>query len=133
MNNKNTDKSTKGSQVLQQLISKSWDDPVFKNDLIANPINAIEEFTGKKMKPEFTNKVKVHDQTNSNIIYLNIPRKLSETELSDEKLEQVVGGIGDACYDFGNWLANGIEDIVESVSEAISNAPPTPPVYHSNF
>ncbi len=76
------------------IIDKSWESDTFKASLIANPKATIKEFTGKEALPDNINVV-VEDQSDSNVIYLNIPRQvdMGDLELSDEQLEQVAGGL----------------------------------------
>jgi len=115
MNNENIQKQSIGNQLIQKLITKSWEDPIFKKNLMSNPIKTIETLTGSKVKANGNMNIKVSDQTDQSIIFLNIPRNISGEELFDEQLDQVVGGIGDACQDFGQWTANRIEDAFEWV------------------
>jgi len=84
----------KSNEVLQTLIRKSWESATFKEQLISNPAATIEEVKGKPVSSKF-GKIVVEDQTDSNIIYLNIPRKLEsidDFELTEEQLELVSGG-----------------------------------------
>ena len=114
----------KGQDIYQQLVEKAWESATFKEQLISNPEATIEEVTG--VKPNFSKETKiiVEDQTDSNITYLNIPRKvnLEDFELTDEELEIVAGGgflhaigyyahaavhaLGDAYVATGEFLQN---------------------------
>ena len=78
----------------QDVVSKSWESESFKQELIANPKATIKEFTGKEELPTNINVV-VEDQSDKNIIYLNIPPKVNmdDFELNEEQLEAVAGGI----------------------------------------
>jgi hypothetical protein len=71
------------------LIEKSWNDSVFKENLINSPLE-----TSKEVKLGNSKEFVVEDQTDSDTIFLNIPPKpnLDEIELSDEQLEHVSGG-----------------------------------------
>lgn len=84
-----------GEEFFNILISKSWENQNFKNELIENPENSIGEVFGTdvlEMVKDY--KFIVEDQTDTNIIYLNIPRKIDvdDFELTDEQLEAVSGG-----------------------------------------
>jgi hypothetical protein len=60
--------------------------------LVKNQVATIESFPGIKTTGDY--KFVVEDQTDSSIIYLNIPRKveLENFELTDEQLNAVSGG-----------------------------------------
>lgn len=81
---------------LQSLYKKCWSDENFKNQLIKKPISTIEEFSGKKINFDKEKiDLVVDDQSDSNIIYLNIPRKVDfdNIELTEEELEMLSGGV----------------------------------------
>lgn len=84
----------KGQELLGKLITKSWENPSFKEYLISNPKAAIEEIAGPNDNQNQELKIVVEDQTDTNFIYLNIPRKIdtSSIELTDEQLDHVAGG-----------------------------------------
>ncbi|WP_062061175.1 class IIb bacteriocin, lactobin A/cerein 7B family [Aquimarina longa] len=90
-----TEKQKEANQFLQQIITKAWEDKTFKQELISLPELAIEKITGEKINLPENIKIVVEDQTDSNVVYLNIPRKyeIDELELTDEQLEMVAGGI----------------------------------------
>jgi len=84
-----------GLEFYQTIVAKSWEDQMFKANLIKNPKVAIEELIGQEISlPEGMSLV-AEDQSDRSIIYLNIHRKIdiNEFELSDEQLEMVAGGI----------------------------------------
>ncbi len=89
-----TNDQQKGQELMEGLISKSWKDEAFKKELIASPVATIERFTGKTSRLPEGVSVVVEDQTNSGVVYLNIPAKpdFSNMELTDEQLELVAGG-----------------------------------------
>ena len=92
---------TQEHQMVKEVIQKAWEDTTFKNELIANPVDAIEKLTGVKLDiPKgkvlvVTENGNQESQTNTNIIYLNIPEPIdfSNIELTDEQLEFVSGGV----------------------------------------
>jgi hypothetical protein len=81
------------NESINYLINKANEDSEFKNKLINNPLKTIREidstFSIKEGKI-----IKIEDQTDKNLIFLNIPRmpNTDEVELSEEELEQVSGG-----------------------------------------
>lgn len=85
---------TQGQKVYGEIVQKAWEDSQFKNDLIANPIETIEKFTGNKVNLPKGQTLVVKDQTDESLVYINIPRKVNidEMELTDEQLEMVAGG-----------------------------------------
>lgn len=90
MNNQNS-----SAELVQNLFNKSWDSPDFKNKLIRNPIQTIEDLTGKTANLSRYKKVVVEDQMDEKVIFLNIPAQpdLDELALTEEQLELVSGGI----------------------------------------
>lgn len=84
----------KGQELVQSLISKSWEDPAFKTALIANPASTISNLTGKDLSLPANTSIVVEDQTDENIVYLNIPAEpsLDSLELNEEQLTLVAGG-----------------------------------------
>jgi hypothetical protein len=85
---------TNGQKVYGEIVQKAWDDNQFKNNLMSNPVETIEKFTGNKMNLPEGQTLVVKDQTDESIVYLNIPRKIDteSLELTDEQLEMVAGG-----------------------------------------
>lgn len=65
-----------------------------KQRLISNPKETIEFELDVRIESNDT-KIVVEDQSNSSIIYLNIPRRISITDLefSDEYLDKISGGL----------------------------------------
>lgn len=93
----------KAQEFLVGIYTKAWNDTKFKQNLIDNPIETLNAFTGKKINISNSKSVVVEDQTNPNHIYLNIPAKpdLEDVELNEDQLELIAGG-GD---DVGFWDA----------------------------
>lgn len=83
------------SSLMQELVTKSWESPQFKNQLIKNPLRTIENVLGNKPDTSKFKKIIVEDQTDQSIIYLNIPSEpnLNEIELTEAQLEMVAGGV----------------------------------------
>jgi len=89
---------TKEQEVLQQVINEAWENEVFKKELMANPVKAIEKLTGEKLQLPEGKTLAVRDQTDEEAIYINIPPTAEvDTELNEDELEKVAGGcqIGD--------------------------------------
>jgi hypothetical protein len=84
----------KGAELMKDLVENAWKSAAFKDQLVKNPTSTIEEFTNKKFTMPENKRLVVEDQTNSSIIFLNIPPKpnYTEMELTDEQLDIVAGG-----------------------------------------
>jgi len=84
----------RGKELMQIIITKAWENETFKKELINKPVATFEKATGVKMTIPEGFKFVVEDQTDPNIIYLNIPRQIEidDYELDDEELEKVSGG-----------------------------------------
>ncbi|WP_257669654.1 NHLP leader peptide family RiPP precursor [Parapedobacter tibetensis] len=85
---------TKEQKLMQTIINRTWEDEGFKQELIANPMAAIEKLTGERVVIPEGKTLVVRDQTDENTIYINIPaeRNFDDMELSEEQLEAVAGG-----------------------------------------
>ena len=88
---------TKEQKLLQDVINKAWEDNAFKQELIANPVAAIEKLTGAKLTLPEGKTLIVRDQTDESTVYINIPaeKKMEDVELNEEQLELVSGGTTD--------------------------------------
>lgn len=85
---------TKNQEVLQKVLERAWDDANFKKELVANPMEAIEKLTGEKLELPNGKKLVILDTTDESTVYLKIPTRDSvESELTDEQLELVAGGV----------------------------------------
>jgi len=73
------------------IISKSWEDEAFKQELISNPVQAIEKLSGKPLDLKGKTIV-VTDQTDPSVFYINIPVNPDNLELTESELEAVAGG-----------------------------------------
>lgn len=89
-----SEQKEKAQEFLYKIYKKAWEDTRFKENLIRNPVDTLNKFTGKKADLPKDKTVLVVDQTNPNHIYINIPAKpnLEDIELSEEQLEMVSGG-----------------------------------------
>ncbi|QVY64637.1 NHLP leader peptide family RiPP precursor [Polaribacter sp. Q13] len=87
-------KITKTQELLQSIIQKAWEDEAFKQELIANPVKAIEELTGKKINLPEGKTIVVKDQTDKTSLFINIPAQpnMENMELTEAQLEAVAGG-----------------------------------------
>ncbi len=89
-----TEQQKKSQELLQTIITKAWDDEVFKQELITDPINVIEKATGERLKLPQGKTLIVRDQTDNSVVYINIPAdpNIEDMELNEEQLEAVAGG-----------------------------------------
>nr|WP_294924930.1 NHLP leader peptide family RiPP precursor [uncultured Flavobacterium sp.] len=87
---------TQEQKLYAQVVQKAWDDAAFKNELIADPVAAIEKFIGKKLDLPEGKTLVVRDQTDESAVYINIPaaKQSTDAQLSEEQLEAVAGGVG---------------------------------------
>ena len=75
------------------VVQKAWEDAEFKAELVANPVDAIEKLTEKKISIPEGKKLVVRDQTDESTVFINIPAKPEvDAELNEEQLEAVAGG-----------------------------------------
>lgn len=93
---------TKEQKLFQSVIEKAWEDNAFKQELIANPVQTIENFTGVKLNVEKGKTLIVRDQSDNSTLYVNIPvnNQVNDMELNEDQLEAVAGGrsITDPIY-----------------------------------
>lgn len=108
--------STKENQLFSRIVKKAWEDENFKNELIQNPVEAIEKLTGEKLDLPKGKEVIVNDQTNTSYVYINIPAKpeIDDLQLSEEQLEAVAGG-------------TSLGDIIDIISDILKPSLPTIP------
>lgn len=84
---------TQEQKLYAEIVQKAWDDADFKQALVANPLNAIEKLTGKKLNLPEGKTLVVRDQTDESVVYINIPAAPEvDAELNEEQLEAVAGG-----------------------------------------
>jgi hypothetical protein len=87
--------SKQANELYQKLVTKSWEDQNFLAQLLKHPVPTIEKELGRPLKLQ-NRKVTVEDQTDTKIIYFNIPREpnFEDVELSEHQLELIAGGNG---------------------------------------
>lgn len=86
---------TQEQKLYAEIVQKAWEDENFKKELVANPVEAIERLTGKKLNLPEGKSLVVRDQTAEDTVYINIPaepKKVDDLELNEEQLEVVAGG-----------------------------------------
>ncbi|MGF7219177.1 arginyl-tRNA synthetase [Spirosoma lacussanchae] len=85
---------TKEQKLYAQIVQRAWEDAQFKEELVANPVAAIEKLTGQKLSLPEGKRLVVRDQTDEATAYINIPAKQNteDVELNEEQLESVAGG-----------------------------------------
>jgi len=87
-------KLTGDQQIIRQVIQKAWEDESFKKQLVENPAYAIERVTGQPLN--LNGKIlKVSDQTDPAIVFINIPAAkaaMDDIELTEDQLDRVSGG-----------------------------------------
>jgi hypothetical protein len=80
-------------KLYAEVVQKAWEDADFKKELTANPVEAIEKLTGRKLIISEGKTLVVRDQTDESTVYINIPAKTAmDDELNEEQLEAVAGG-----------------------------------------
>lgn len=81
-------------ELYAQLVSKCWEDSDFKDRLVSDPVNVIQEFTGEALSIPEGKTLVINDQTDTSNVYVNIPPQeiLDNMELTDKQLEAVAGG-----------------------------------------
>ena len=99
----------KGKELMQTLVENAWKDADFKERLIKSPVETMDTFFGNKKDASKEVSFVVEDQTNTSLIYLNIPKKpnLEELELTNEQLEMISGGTN-PFYDLGHEVVDGL-------------------------
>ncbi|MEC5171711.1 NHLP leader peptide family RiPP precursor [Chryseobacterium nepalense] len=86
---------TQEQKFYAQIVQKAWESAEFKNDLMANPIEAIEKLTGQKLNLPEGKTLVVRDQSDESVVYVNIPaapKNSEDLELTEAELEAVSGG-----------------------------------------
>ncbi|AXG69010.1 NHLP leader peptide domain protein [Kordia sp. SMS9] len=101
-------KQERTQQLLAKALEEALTNETFKQELMTNPLEAIENLTGEKLSLKEGTKMQVVDQTEDNVFYLNIPKlpNPEDLELTDEQLELVAGG---------GWLGAAIGGAVGAI------------------
>ncbi len=89
------EKRNENIEILNSIYKECWENKDFIDDLKNNPIQSIKDNLGISISLQNEKKtIEVSDQTDPNIIFLNIPAKLEtdDIELTNEELELVSGG-----------------------------------------
>ena len=96
-----------GAEIINTLAQKAWESSTFKEQLINNPVSTIESVIGRNFTMPDNTRLIVEDQTDSSIIYFNIPSQPNSDsiELSAEQLETVSGGSTPLCVIGAGMLA----------------------------
>lgn len=82
-----------------QIITKTWKDEAYKQELLANPKVLIEQAFGVEFDQEVTVQVLEENPTSLHFVLpmspMQIANRLSEitNELSEEELEEIAGGV----------------------------------------
>lgn len=84
----------KDQNALQSIVKQAWKDAAFKNGLLQNPVETIEDFLGKPVTLPQGKKIAFVDQSDPSTIFVTIPVELNleDMELDEEQLEIVAGG-----------------------------------------
>jgi hypothetical protein len=87
-------KQIKSKELYKRIVTKAWEDNNFIQELVSDPIKAIAKLTGVNIKLPEGKILIANDQTNSSVIYLNIPAQtdIEDMELSENQLEVIAGG-----------------------------------------
>ena len=98
---------TKSQKLHQTIVQSAWNDKNFKEELISNPVKAIEELTGEKINLPEGKTIIVNDQTDQSAVFINIPAEptMENMELTEEQLEAIAGG-GDPW----TWIKDKLRD-----------------------
>ena len=85
---------------LEKIIEKAWKDEAFKEKLKKDPKAALAELN---VAPPDDLNIQVHEDTEKTM-HLVIPRDPSKSQLRDEDLDAVSGGI-DWCQNTASWCS----------------------------
>ncbi len=82
-------------KVFERVVTEAWNNPAYKEQLMKNPVGAIESLIGQKVSlPEGVERLVVADQSDPKATYFNIPPQTPEdAELTEAQLESVAGGV----------------------------------------
>ncbi|HYD78258.1 MAG TPA: NHLP leader peptide family RiPP precursor [Paucimonas sp.] len=79
-------------EAFWKVISKSWEDEAFKQELMSSPKTAFKKALGIDIPDDV--KLTVLEETNKDLFFI-LPRKplVANGEMSEEELEAVAGGV----------------------------------------
>lgn len=100
-------------QLMQTIINNAWEDEAFKQELMNSPQEVIEKVLEQKINLSDGKQIQVVDQTDSNVIYINIPAEpnMENVELNEEQLEAVAGGTSPFPFPSTNW-----QDLIDLIT-----------------
>jgi hypothetical protein len=75
------------------IIVKAWRDEPFRKRLLKNPKQAIEKEFDIIIPPEITISVHEENEYSLHLIVPSVPSNFSATDLSDDELKDVIGGV----------------------------------------
>lgn len=101
-------------EIIEAVISKAWEDTIFRKELLADPVVAIEKLTGVKVVLPEGKSLVITDQTDKSKVYVNIPAEpeVENMELTEEQLEAVAGGAQRIWGDFVSGLFPSLKDCI---------------------
>lgn len=107
-------------QTYVDIVNKCWEDDNFKQRFIQSPNETLAETFNKKFVSDNGKGIVVVDQTDSEVININImpPPDIDNLELTDEQLEQVAGGFSPALAS-SYWCLAGVSAVVGFAVAAI--------------
>lgn len=86
-------------RILESIVKKAWEDPIFKDNLIASPVATLENFLKQPIHLPDGKTITVVDQSNTSTVFITIPANpnvnIEDMELSEEQLDIISGGGGD--------------------------------------
>jgi hypothetical protein len=108
-------KSRKEQEVLQSVISRAWEDQVFRKKLIDDPVKTIEDLTEVKVVLPEGKTLIVVDQSDNSKFYINIPVEpdLESIELNEQQLETIAGGEQNIMGDIVNNLFSNFKNFIK--------------------
>lgn len=95
-----TDENT----AIEQIVTRTWEDEAFKQELVNNPKPVIEQATGEKLPEGLV--IRVVQQT-SNIRYLQLP---SASDMTAEERQQTINELRQGAGEFSSVIVRAIED-----------------------
>lgn len=72
---------TKEQLMIQEVLTEAWNNPGFKADLLTDPLTAIQQLTGLELHLPPGKTLAVVDQSDNDIIWLQIPPQPDSSQL----------------------------------------------------